>query len=255
MSTSYQNFAYVYDKFMDNIPYEDWNKYLIQLFQQYSVSSGNLVELGCGTGTMCLLMEKAGYQIIGVDNSTDMLTIASEKVAGNPNIILLEQDMRELELDTQYDGFYCICDSLNYLLSDSDVLSTFRSIKKHLKDNGVFIFDLKTPYFYETILGDQVFCDHQKDCSYTWENNYFEEERINQYDLTIFIKQPDQDLFERFNETHHQKAYSLPEIIDLLSVSGLEYVTSYDAFTSNPPSPESERIYIIARKRNGENKQ
>lgn len=81
---------------------------------------------------------------------------------------------------------------------------------------------------------------------------FFEEEQINQYDLTIFARQEDSALFERFTETHHQKAYSITEVIDLLSQAGLEYVTTYDAFTNNPPSPESERVYIIAKQRNGE---
>lgn len=247
MSTNYQEFAYVYDKFMDNIPYIEWSQYLTRLFKQYSITNGSLVELGCGTGTLTLLMAKAGYQLIGIDNSTDMLTMAAEKTSSCPDITLLCQDMRKLELGMHFDGFYSICDSLNYLLDSSDLLSTFCGVKKHLKENGVFIFDLKTHYFYETILGDQVFCEHQENCSYTWENSYFEEDCINQYDLTIFVRQADGNLFERFHEIHHQKAYDLREIIDLLTQAGLEYITAYDAFTTMPPLPTSERLYIIAR--------
>lgn len=247
MSTIYQEFAYVYDKFMDNIPYADWSRYLTHLFKQYSITTGRLVDLGCGTGTLTLLMAKEGYQLIGLDNSTDMLTIAEQKTASRSDITLLCQNMCKLELGTAFDGFYCICDSLNYLLSTAEILSAFCGIKKYLKKNGVFIFDLKTPYFYESVLGDQVFCDHQEDCSYTWENSYFEEDRLNQYDLTIFVRQPGNDTFHRFCETHHQRAYPLSDIIDLLVQAGLEYVTAYEAFTTNPPSPVSERIYIIAR--------
>lgn len=252
MSTNYQGFAYVYDKFMNNIPYKEWSKYLIHLFKQHSIQNGTLVELGCGTGTLSLLMNKAGFHVIGIDNSTDMLSIAFEKTQNSPDITLLYQDICELDLGTVYDGFYSICDSLNYLLSPSDLLLTFQGVKKHLEEHGIFIFDLKTPYFYENILGDQVFCDHQEDCSYTWENSYFKDEHINQYDLTIFARRNNSELFERFNEIHHQRAYSVTEVIDLLSQAGLEYVTAYDAFTNNPPLPESERVYIIAKQRNGE---
>lgn len=252
MSISYHNFAYVYDKFMDNIPYKEWSQYLIQLLKQYGIESGTLIDLGCGTGTLCKLMEESNYSIIGIDNSIDMLSLASQKLKDNKNITLLQQDMQKLELGKTYDAFYSLCDSLNYLLSPSDILSTFQGVKKHLKNNGIFIFDLKTPYFYQEILGDQVFCDNQKDCSYIWENNFFEEEQINQYDLTIFIRKENTELFERYYEFHEQRAYSITEIVDLLLQSGLEYVTSYDAFTTNPPSNESERIYVIARNRNGE---
>lgn len=141
MSTSYQDFAYVYDKFMDNIPYEKWSKYLTRLFHKYSVTNGTLIELGCGTGTLSLLMEKAGYNIIGIDNSTDMLTVASEKMQDNPNITLLCQDMCSLDLGSRYNGFFSICDSLNYLLTPSDILSTFCSVKNHLK-KMVFSFSI-----------------------------------------------------------------------------------------------------------------
>lgn len=248
MSTIYQNFAYVYDKFMDNIPYDEWSQYLIKQFHAYSISCGTLVELGCGTGTMCKKIADAGYSVIGIDNSEDMLTIAADKLLSTENATLLFQDMTELNLgNTLCDGCYCVCDSLNYLLTPEQVLSTFIGARKYLKPDGIFIFDIKTKYFYETILGDQTFCEHQEDCSYTWENNYFEKDHINQYELTLFVKDENSDLFHRFFEIHHQRAYGLQEMIDLLKQSGLEYVTAYDAFTTHAPHPESERIYIIAR--------
>lgn len=252
MSNSYQSFSYVYDKFMDNIPYHEWATYLTNLFHQHGIEHDTLIELGCGTGTMALCMADAGYSIIGIDNSTDMLTIAQDKLTTHSTIALTLQDMREFTLDGTYNGFYSVCDSLNYLLTPEDLSAAFLSVKKHLSPQGIFIFDLKTPYFYEYVLGDQTFCDHQEDCSYTWENSYFEEDHINQYDLTLFIKESGDTRFMRFTETHHQRAYSLPEIIDLLSLSGLEYVTAYDAFTPNAPTDTSERIYIIAKNRNGE---
>ena len=250
MSTSYKNFAYVYDTFMDNIPYDDWSKYIAYLFEKYHIDSGNLVELGCGTATLALQLVNYGYSIIGIDNSDDMLNIAAEKTANTPDIALQLQDMRDLLLDSTYDGFYCVCDSLNYLLSREDILDTFHCIKKYLRKDGIFIFDMKTIHFYQNCLGDQIFCDHQEACSYVWENAFFEDDCINQYDLTLFVRQDDSNLYEKFNEVHHQRGYNLEEIIDLLSLAGLEYVTSYDAFTEEPPKDDSERIYIIAR--NGE---
>ncbi|MBE5942235.1 MAG: class I SAM-dependent methyltransferase [Lachnospiraceae bacterium] len=250
MSTSYKNFAYVYDTFMDNIPYDDWSKYIAYLFEKYHIDSGNLVELGCGTATLALQLVNYGYSIIGIDNSDDMLNIAAKKTANTPDIALQLQDMRDLLLDSTYDGFYCVCDSLNYLLSREDILDTFHCIKKYLRKDGIFIFDMKTIHFYQNCLGDQIFCDHQEACSYVWENAFFEDDCINQYDLTLFVRQDDSNLYEKFNEVHHQRGYNLEEIIDLLSLAGLEYVTSYDAFTEEPPKDDSERIYIIAR--NGE---
>lgn len=250
MSTSYNHFSYVYDKFMDNIPYKEWCTYLTGLFHRHHIFNGRLVELGCGTATLSLLMEQQGFHITGIDNSPDMLTMASEKLHYDSHITLLLQNMCDLELNETYDGFFCVCDSLNYLLSPEDILCTFQGVKTYLKPNGVFIFDLKTIHFYKDVLGDQTFCEHQSDCSYTWENNFFEEDNVNQYDLTIFVRKDNSNLYAKYNEVHHQRGYHLEEIIDLLSLAGLEYVTAYDAFTDHPPTVDSERIYIIAR--NGE---
>lgn len=250
MSSCYETFASVYDTFMDNIPYEEWCSYLVSLFHQEQIKEGTLIELGCGTGTMMQLMKQNHYHIIGIDNSTDMLSIAADKLSAGEDMDLICQDMRFFDLGITVDGIYSICDSINYLLTPDDLCDTFACIRKHLNPNGVFIFDLKTQFFYSEILGDQTFCDHQDNCSYIWENSYFDEDDVNQYDLTIFVKEEDSDLYRRFQETHHQRAYKIPFIIDLLKKSGFSSVSIFDAFTSNAPNPESERIYLIAR--NGE---
>lgn len=251
MSASYQSFASVYDQFMDDIPYEDWCVYLLSIFNDFNIKSGNLVELGCGTGTLCKLVSQRGFYVTGLDISKEMIKLAQKKIGKNPNITLLQQNMCEPVLDDSisYDGFYSLCDSINYLLYDEELLSTFQGVLHYLKNGGIFIFDLKTRYFYENILGNQVFCDHREDCSYIWENSFFKEDCVNQYDLTIFRKKKFFSFYQKHEETHHQKAHELSKIIDLLTQAGLEYVTTYDAFTKNPPSAISQRIYVIARKK------
>ncbi|MGN0436943.1 MAG: class I SAM-dependent DNA methyltransferase [Lachnospiraceae bacterium] len=250
MPVSYESFAAVYDRFMDNIPYGDWSHYLITLLKDYQIEKGHLVELGCGTGTLCKLLSQKGYQVTGIDLSKDMISIAKKKIGKTKNITFLQQNMCQLMLDENltYDCFYSLCDSMNYLLYEDELLETFQGVHNYLKSDGIFIFDLKTKHFYQNILGNQVFCDHREECSYIWENSFFEEDNVNQYDLTLFIKKKHSSLFQKFEETHHQKAYELSKMIDLLTQAGLEYVTAYDAFTKNPPTNQSERIYVIAKK-------
>lgn len=96
---SYESFARVYDLFMDNIPYDEWCSYLIELLKEYGIEDGLVLELGCGTGNVAERLFNAGYDMIGVDNSMDMLEIAMEKKEENKkDILYLLQDMREFEL-------------------------------------------------------------------------------------------------------------------------------------------------------------
>lgn len=247
MNESYTSFAQVYDMFMDNVDYPAWSKYLIQLLKEYQVEDGLVLDLGCGTGNMTELLAKEGYDMIGVDNSEDMLEIASEKRAESGlNILYLLQDMREFELYGTVRAVICLCDSLNYLLEEDDLLTTFKLVNNYLDPNGLFIFDFNTVYKYETVIGDSTIAENREDCSFIWENYYTAEDQINEYDLTIFVKQQ-KDLFRKFTETHLQRGYTLETMKRLVEQSGLIFVEALDADTHGSVTETSERIYVIAR--------
>lgn len=243
---AYTSFAEVYDMFMDNVPYEEWSCYLIELLKEYRIEEGVVCELGCGTGKMTRLLADAGYDMIGVDMSEDMLAIASME---NPQQILyLCQDMRELELYGTVAAVVSVCDSMNYLLEEEDLLEVFQRVNEYLEPGGVFLFDLNTIYKYETLLGETTISENRPEGSFIWENYYDAEEQINEYDLTLFIQEKE-NLYRKFEETHYQRGYSLEKIRTLLEEAGMEFVTAYDACTKNPPREDSERIYIVAREK------
>ena len=245
---AYTSFASVYDTFMDNIPYEEWAEYLISLLKEYSVNDGLVLDLGCGTGNMTELLAQAGYDMIGVDNAEEMLEIAMEKrEKSGQDILYLLQDMREFELYGTVKAIVSICDSVNYVTEEEDLLEVFKLANNYLDPKGVFIFDFNTVYKYSEILGNQTIAEDREDCSFIWDNYYYEEEQINEYELSLFIKETDSDLYRKYQETHFQKAYDLETMKRLVEQSGLEYVTAYDAFTKQLPTKESERVYIIAR--------
>lgn len=247
---AYTSFASVYDTFMDNIPYEEWGEYLKSLLQEYGVQDGLVLELGCGTGNMTEILAKSGYDMIGVDNAEEMLEIAMEKrTQSGLDILYLQQDMREFELYGTVKAIVSICDSMNYILEEEELLQVFRLVNNYLDPKGVFIFDFNTVYKYQEILGDQTIAENRDDCSFIWDNYYYEEEKINEYELSLFIKEQDSDLYRKYEETHFQKAYDLETIKRLIVQSGLEYVTAYDAFTKETPTITSERIYVIAKER------
>lgn len=244
---AYTGFAAVYDMFMDNIPYEEWCEYLTGLLHDYGVKDGLLLDLGCGTGSLTELLAERGYDMIGIDYSEEMLDLAMEKRMESGNDILyLCQDMREFELYGTVGAVVSICDCMNYITEPEDLVTVFELVNNYLDPEGIFIFDLNTEYKYETLMGDSTIAEDREDSSFIWENQYEKEEKINIYDVSIFIKEKE-DLYRKYHETHYQRAYSLEEIREALEEAGMEFVTAYDAFTKEPPKEDSERIYVVAR--------
>lgn len=280
---AYTDFAEVYDTFMGDVPYEAWADFLASLIETYGVSrpvrepgevqeleetqefeetqeelevteedalisERNLVlDLGCGTGTITELLYEKGYDMIGVDSSEEMLQIAMDKkFETQSDILYLCQDMRELDLYSTVGTVVSVCDSLNYLLMDEDVIETFRLVNNYLFPGGIFIFDFNTIYKYEEVIGDTTIAENREDCSFIWENFYSCEDHINEYDVTVFERQED-DLYRKFTETHYQRGYSLDEMKAFLEKAGLTFVTAMDEKTHEAPTETSERIYVIAR--------
>lgn len=255
----YTGFAEVYDTFMDQTPYEEWASYIDELLKNYceieTQSDENLaaeaacvLDLGCGTGTFTRLLAQKGYDMIGIDYSDQMLQIAMEKQSEESTpIMYLCQDMRDFELYGTVGAVVSVCDSINYLLSEEEVLECFRLVNNYLYPKGLFIFDFNTVYKYEMVIGDTTIAENREDCSFIWENYYHEEENINEYDLTIFAKDRDTDLFYRFQETHLQRGYTLQTMKTLIKQAGLHFIAAIDADTHGEVTKESERIYMICR--------
>lgn len=246
---AYTGFAAVYDMFMDNIPYEQWSEYLTALLEEYGVTDGLVLDLGCGTGTLCRLLAAQGYDMIGVDISDEMLEIAMEKHAKNPDgILYLHQDMREFELYGTVRAVVSICDSMNYLMEYEDLVQVLKLVNNYLDPKGVFVFDLNTVYKYREELGEQTIAENRDEGSFIWENFYDEEEMLNEYDLTLFIREED-GRYRKYEETHYQRAYSLETVRQAIDEAGMEFMAAYDAFTKEPPREDSERVYVVAREK------
>ncbi|MCI5480909.1 MAG: class I SAM-dependent methyltransferase [Lachnospiraceae bacterium] len=249
---AYTSFAQVYDTFMDNIPYEEWGAYIVSLLREYGISDGLVLDLGCGTGSMTEVLSGYGYDMIGVDLSEDMLEIALEKRdASGHDILYLLQDMRSFELYGTVRAVVSVCDCVNYLLEEQDLTETFRLVNNYLDPGGIFIFDLNTEYKYRELLGEATIAEDREEESFIWDNYYDEEEKLNEYTLSIFIREKE-NCYRKYTETHYQKAYSLKTIKDCMEKAGLEFLAAYDAFTREPPREDSERIYVLAREKGKE---
>ena len=266
---AYSDFARVYDELMDNVPYGAWCDTVSALIQEYGISrpvdsdgagqeesSGeetrlqserNLVlDLGCGTGTLTRLLRRKGYDMIGVDNSPEMLGIAMEKSEESGGILYLLQDMRELELYSTVGTVLSVCDCLNYLLEEEDLLRVFRLVNNYLYPGGLFLFDFNTVYKYSQVIGDTVIAENREDCSFIWENYYHRREEINEYDLTVFV-QEDGERVRRFTENHLQRGYTPDNMRSLVEQAGMRVIRLLDADTLGEVTERSERVYMLAR--------
>ena len=243
---AYTGFAEVYDTFMDNIPYEEWADYIIGILREYGIRDGLVLDLGCGTGTMTELLSESGYDMIGVDYSEEMLEIAMKKKEDSGNDILyLLQDMREFELYGTVRAVVSVCDSVNYITSHEELTEVFRLVNNYLDPEGLFLFDFNTVHKYKDIMGDTTIAENREECSFIWENYYYEEEKINEYDLAVFVKEG--ELYRKFEETHYQRGYTIEEMKDIVEASGLRFLASYEAFSKEAPDESSERVYVIAQ--------
>ena len=264
----YSAFAQIYDTCMDNVPYDEWASRIIELFRKNGVPEGVIVaDLGCGTGAMSRKLSDAGYDVIGIDSSEEMLMTAQdseyERLYGDMDddfsedgeteqsedprrITYLCQDIRSFELYGTVAGVVSVCDTMNYLLTDSDLVKTFKLVNNYLERDGVFVFDMKTPHYYEKVLGNRVRVEDYEDFTLLWDNAYDPKKRMNEYSLTMFVKEDD-DRYVRNDEEHCQRAYTLAEIRRLIEKSGMVFVAAYDAYTELPATEESERFVIVAR--------
>lgn len=234
----YRHFAPVYDIFMDRVPYAKWADFIGKKLESHNVPPGGLVlDLACGTGTMARLMAQKGYDIIGVDSSEDMLSVAYSKTQ---NILFLHQDILELDLYGTVNAAYSTCDALNYMLTDDDFTKALANVSLFL-ENSVFVFDLKTDYKYRQ-MGGNSFSDTKGDASYLWKNSYDTKTCLNEYRVQFFADG------RTFSETHRQRAYSSEAVVNLARRAGLKIVSAQDNYTDTPAHGYSERITYTASK-------
>lgn len=247
----YENFAQVYDTYMNDIPYDEWTNYVLEIFNKHKKpdTTGIICELGCGTGNMTTRLAEKGFDMIGIDISEQMLMAAREK--SDSSILYLEQDMTEFELYGTVDAIVSFCDSINYITEEEDLLQVFKLVNNYLDINGLFVFDINTIYKFQNILSDNCFCQTTEDSAYTWENYYDEQSCINEFYTNFFIKDTD-NKYNRYEEYHYEKGYTINKIKELILKSGMEFVACYDELSFNKPTENSQRLFFVAREKGKE---
>ena len=246
-NASYNDFAYVYDLLTDDVEYEKRADYIDSLIEKHFNGKAELLcDLGCGTGSMCVLFDKKGYDCIGVDNSEAMLNIAFQKREDN-NILFLNQSICEFELFGTVDVFLSTLDTVNYITESKDVYNMFSLVNNYLNPDGLFIFDVNTLHKFENILGNNTFVFEKDDVFYTWENCY-EDDFLDFY-LNFFVKDSSGN-YSRFSEQHCQKYHSHEFLIECAHKNGLSFEGCYADMTMHEPDADTERVFYVFKKTN-----
>lgn len=246
MTMQYGKFAAYYDAMMHDVDREKWTDYLDGFLKE--ANAHDIMDCACGTGAMTIALYKRGYHVIGNDVSPDMLMKARTNAfkEGAKNIIFICEDMRKLMIHKPIDAILCVCDGVNYLTEPSDAAAFFSRAYDCLRPNGLLLFDISSAYKLSTVLGDHTFTEETDEYAYIWKNAYDEKTSLCRMDLTCFVRNGGQ--YDRFSETHLQRAYTENELKALLSEAGFSDVRTYSAFTKRSVKPDSERIQFAARK-------
>jgi 2-polyprenyl-3-methyl-5-hydroxy-6-metoxy-1,4-benzoquinol methylase len=244
---SYYHLAEYYDVLMDDVDYIQWCNFIEEILSVYDCKPHNILDTACGTGNITIPLASKGYNLWGVDISEEMLTIAENKARSKKhNIKFINQNMTDLTLNKSFDAILCMCDGVNYIVEEKDLVKYFETVNNMINTGGIFIFDISSKYKLTNILGNNTLFQEKDDFCYIWENCFDEEEELLEMRLNFFI--PQQELYKRMEEYHIQKAYSEEYLINLLSEAGFQNIRCFDDMKLEKPNNKSERIFFAAQK-------
>lgn len=246
--SGYSAFARYYDQLTANIDYKKRGEYFHSIIQKFKTTKENiLLDLACGTGSISEVMAGLGYDVIGVDNSDEMLGMAIEKKFDSGlNIQYLCQDMRKLDMFGTIDITICALDSINHLASLNDVRKVFENVAFFSELGGLFIFDVNTVYKHRIVLADNTFTYETDDVYCVWENTLNRETDEVKMNLEFFERE-ENGLWSRSSDSFSEKAYSENDIEELLSQCGFELLGKYGDDTFDSPAEDCQRIVYTAR--------
>ena len=245
--SSYNDFAEVYDLFMEDVDYGSWCRYIEDIFELYGIKPDRILDTACGTGNITIPMAEKGYEMWGLDQSYEMLSIAESKARrAKQKIKFLNQDMTQMELSKKYHSVLCMCDGVNYILSEDSLKRYFDSAYKNMEKNGLFIFDISSYNKLRYILGNNTFHEEKNNSHYIWNNNFDETSDTVEMELIFFV--PQGSLYRKFEEHHVQKAYKWEYLFSMLQKTGFKDIMVFDGFSFEKPNGNSERIFFAAKK-------
>ena len=239
---AYEALAGAYDALTEDVQYRKRADYLEKLMQKSRIPVHTVLDLACGTGTMTWELARRGYEMIGVDGSAEMLSQAQRKEGEGTAPLFLCQSMPRLDLYGTVEAAVCCLDSLNYLTRPRDVQRTLERLRLFIAPGGVLVFDVNTDSKLQSMDG-QVYIDETEDACCVWRTAY--KNGLARYDMDIFTR-VDDDVWERSQETHRERIYSLEELTGWLKAAGFTSIRTYGDGVMRKPRADEQRIYFTA---------
>lgn len=247
-----------YDSLQEGIEPNRWVCFVDELVKKHCSSAGDgtdgsklLVDLGCGTGLVSIGLSKLGYDVIGIDRSSVMLSQCQNNAdEAQAKLLLLSQDITEFELYGNADVFVSLLDTVNHVIEIQALQHIFEAVYEYLNAGGVFIFDIGTAKHFEKTLGANVFFQDYEDFTLLWDNQYDKESKVNEADLILFRKEADEskESYERFDGSIVERYYSVSELEATAKAAGLKLTGVYKNLELSEPDSEDERIFIVLKK-------
>lgn len=255
---SYVSLSKIYDLWQEKNDPAKWADHIERIIAKHCrIKKGDgaggsflLLDLGCGTGGFAIEMARRGYDVLGMDLSSDMLAVAKEKDSAQ-QVQFIQQDMTRMELFGTVDLIVCFLDTVNHVLEEAKLSRFFRLCKNYLNPDGLLIFDLATPHYFEQVLGNQMFYDIKESYTLIWQNAVDLKKGRSRSELTFFIRQEDGS-YLRGEECINERIYSAKEIESLVQGSDLTLLKQYDGLSFRKPAATAERILFIAENRGDE---
>ncbi|MCL2088936.1 MAG: class I SAM-dependent methyltransferase [Oscillospiraceae bacterium] len=241
----YGSFARFYDLLSHDVDYAAKAEHIASILDSAGIKEGILLDLACGTGMLSVRFADMGYDVIAVDGSAEMLSIAADE-RNRPNIIYICQRMEELELYGSVRAIVCMQDSLNHITDSAALQTAMSRAAEYLEPDGIFVFDVNSVYKHRSVLADNTFVQEHDGLYLVWRNQPLEDD-ITEMTLDIF----EQTVigYERYTEHITERAYGHDEIIDFIKTAGLVYIDSYDGDSFGPVAPDSQRILYITKRK------
>lgn len=246
---SYDVFSVYYDTLTENVHYSAIAERICSLLTRYGIDRGLLLDSGCGTGTLSVLLAKQGYEVIGADASPDMLMEAQNKAAeSGVQILFLCQPMEQLDLYGTVRAAVCTLDALNHLPNHAAVEAALSRVSLFLEPDGIFIFDVNTLYKHREVLGNKAFVYDTDEVYCVWQNTLRADGATVDIDLDFFVPFEEDGVYERESEHFTESAYSTEEWEKMLARAGLRILERFDGYSENAPHEASERIVYVVGK-------